>query len=128
MPKRCSKYSLKRLCRRGVSRREIISGVIIVAICIGWSMGGCDDGDKRTGAKPSLSEAQTYLGLRESDLHSKLGRPMDVDEGNSPDGPFRILHYSKEKDNETYFVIFKDDGIVQSGYYKGVMFHDKQKR
>jgi hypothetical protein len=81
-----------------------------------------------TAAKPSLSEAQSYLGLTEQDLRSKLGQPIDLDQGNSPDGPFKILHYSKEQGNETYFVIFADDGIVQSGYYKGVLFHDRQKR
>ena len=81
-----------------------------------------------TAAKPSLSEAQSYLGLTEQHLRSKLGQPIDVEQGNSPDGPFKILHYSKEQGNETYFIIFADDGIVQSGYYKGVLFHDRQKR
>ena len=79
-------------------------------------------------AKPSLSEAQSYLGLTEQDLQSKLGQPIHVDQGNSPDGPFKILHYSKEQGSETYFVIFADDDTVQSGYYKGVVFHDAQKR
>lgn len=38
-------------------------------------------------------------------------------QGNSPDGPFKILHYGKEKGNETYFVIFADDGIVKECFF-----------
>ena len=88
--------------------------LFIIALCA--APHGSNQSSSPTAAKPSLSEAQSYLGVTEQALRSKLGQPIDVEQGNSPDGPFKILHYSKEQGNETYFVIFADDGIVQSGY------------
>jgi len=78
--------------------------------------------------KAALSEAQSYLGLTEAALIAKLGQPQRVVRDDSPDGYFKLLEYSKEKGLETFFIIFESDGIVQSGSYKGTLFHDKQKR
>jgi hypothetical protein len=108
-------------------RRCIIVPSILVGMVVAFISSSCD----RTVEEQkiaALREAQSYLGLKESDLRSKLGQPGKVEEGDSPDGLFKILHYNQQKSNETYFIIFKSDGIVQSGYYNGVLFHDKQKR
>ena len=70
--------------------------------------------------KPTQAEADMFLGITEAALIQRLGRPIKIKTDNSPDGPFKLLEFDQTKGSETFFIIFADDGLVQSGMLRGV--------
>lgn len=66
------------------------------------------------------SEADSFQGLTEAELIKRLGNPSRVETRDSPDGPFRFLEFDHTKGNETFFMLFVDDGRVFSGMYRGM--------
>lgn len=72
--------------------------------------------------RPNPEEANAFYGLTERDLISRMGQPLRVRSGNSPDGAFKILEYSDTKGKETFFAIFANDGRVDNGSLRGVPF------
>ena len=75
--------------------------------------------------KPTQAEADKFLGITEAALIQRLGRPIKIKTDNSPDGPFKLLEFDQTKGGETFFIIFADDGLVQSGMFRGVMLTAK---
>jgi hypothetical protein len=63
---------------------------------------------------------ESFQGLTEADLIMRLGKPLRVETRESPDGPFKFLEFDRAKGNETFFLLFVDDGRVFHGSYRGV--------
>lgn len=74
------------------------------------------------GDRPRL--AAEFIGLTESDLVKRFGPPIETTRSDSPDGPFRMVVFSKEKGREIFFTILDKDGVVSNGSYGGTMFDD----
>ena len=70
--------------------------------------------------KPTQAEADTFLGITEAALIQRLGRPIRIETRDSPDGPFKLLEFDQTKGRATFFIIFADDRLVQSGMFRGV--------
>ena len=68
----------------------------------------------------SRIDADSFLGISEAVLISRLGRPISTQIDDSPDGPFKLLQFDRTKGAETFFIIFISDGRVNSGSYRGV--------
>ena len=74
---------------------------------------------------PTQREADSFLGMTEQELIRRLGQPIKVVSGDSPDGPYKILGFDETKGNATWFTIFASDRIVQSGQYRGLLFSER---
>jgi hypothetical protein len=72
--------------------------------------------------RPQL--AAEFIGLTEADLIRRFGPPIETKRGSAPDGPYKMLVFSREKDAETFFLIADADGVVSSGHFKGTAFDD----
>lgn len=82
-------------------------------------------------AKKKLAKATTkadiasrFVGLTETDLVKEFGKPKEIKEDDSPDGPFRMLDFSQSPDRATAFFILKSEGVVSSGFFEGILFED----
>jgi hypothetical protein len=72
--------------------------------------------------RPQL--AAEFIGLTEADLIKRFGPPIETKRGSAPDGPYKMLVFSREKDAEIFFVITDADSVVSSGHFKGTAFND----
>lgn len=65
--------------------------------------------------------------MTKTELIEELGEPIKTITGSNPDdGDFEIIAYDESKENSTLFTIWKADGYVSSGQYKGKHFFKKQ--
>lgn len=96
---------------------------VIGSIFLGYYKQGSQAPSIRPPGPPAATkqEAKSFVGITEEELIRRLGQPIGVEtHSSSPDGPFKMLKFDGTKGRETFFVIFADDGLVSSGFYRGV--------
>ncbi len=75
------------------------------------------------GSRATQAEAHAFIGVTEQELIRRLGQPGEIRTGNAVNGePYRMLCYDNTETNGTLFIIFKKDGMVWSGSYRGIWF------
>ena len=75
------------------------------------------------------AEANSFHGLKESDLLARFGKPIKTTTGSHvTDGKYKMLIFDETKGKETFFDIWDSDGFVNGGLYKGVYVLDPSKK